>query len=115
MLQQWVFELSNGQFLAAGVEHIPPGHDGLITDLLSLEEVGGGKFYHRVPAEANSTPAMVFSQLLEVLMRRCADAGNNVRLVAVNNPAGTDLLSVHEQKTQVGNDVAVTVQDGPSA
>jgi hypothetical protein len=115
LLQEWVFELSNGQFLAAAIEHNPPGHDGMMTGLLSAEEVWGPKYYARVPAETNSTPAMVFSQLLEVAERRCMQAGEGGRIVAVNNPAGVRLLSVDEQRAQLGDSVAVTVKDGPMA
>jgi hypothetical protein len=115
LLQEWVFELSNGQFLAAAIEHNPPGHDGMMTGLLSAEEVWGSKFYPRVPAQANSTPAMVFSQLLEVAKRRCVQAGEGVCIVAVNNPAGVKLVSVDEQQSQLGDGVTVTVKDGPMA
>ena len=115
MLQEWVFQLSNGQFIAAGIEHNPPGHDGKMTGLLSAEEGSGGKFYHREISEARSTPAMVFAQLLKTAALGCKQAGEGVRIVAVNNPAGVKLLSVDEQKTQLGAGVTVTVEDGPMA
>ena len=44
LLQEWVFELSNGQFIAAAIEHNPPGHDGMMTKPLSEEEVRGPKY-----------------------------------------------------------------------
>jgi hypothetical protein len=115
MIQEWVFELSNGKFVAAGVEHNPPCYDGLITGAMTSEAVNGEKFYRRVPAESHSTPAMVFAQLRKVVEQLCSQYGSDVSLVAVNNPAGIRLLSIQEQKSQVGDEVAITVKDGPSA
>ena len=58
---------------------------------------------------------MVFSQLLEVAEHYCMQAGEGIRIVAVNNPAGVKLLSVGEQQAQLGDSVTVTVKDGPMA
>jgi hypothetical protein len=115
MEQEWLFEFSDGRFVAARIEPLPPGFDGMVTDFLGSKEDVKGAFYRRIVAETNSSPAKVFAKIFGYVSDRVQEAGSNVRLTAVNNPSGCDLLSVQEQKDQVGNDVAVTVQPGPLA